>query len=60
MKSEYDEEAELFSGAPLRGHVPVIMKLTGSSNNTKTVVTEKIDIRNPSPRSRSEHSERSE
>ena len=39
-----DEEAELFSGAPLRGHVPVIMKLTGSSSNTKTVVTEKIDI----------------
>ena len=38
-----DSEVELFSGAPLRGHVPLIMKLN-KAKTSKPRVTEKIDI----------------
>ena len=38
-----DDEVELFSGAPLRGHVPLIMKLQ-ANNNTNNTVTEKLDM----------------
>ena len=40
-----DDEVELFSGAPLRGHVPVItvIRSPGGTNN-KTIINEKINI----------------
>ena len=38
-----DEDVELFSGAPLRGHVPLIMKIR-KNNRTDTIVTEKLDL----------------
>ena len=39
-----DDEIELFSGAPIRGHVPVIMEMKTNRDNTATVVTKKLDI----------------
>ena len=39
-----DDEVELFSGAPLRGHVPVIMELSAAQRNRVTEVKEKLDI----------------
>lgn len=43
-KSVTDEDIELFSGAPLRGHVPLITEIVSRSNATKTPVTEKLDV----------------
>lgn len=40
-----DNEAELFSGAPARGHVPLITKLIIRSNFTPMDRKEKLDIR---------------
>ena len=37
-----DSEVELFSGAPLRGHVPLIMKLN-KAKTSKPRVTEKMN-----------------
>ena len=39
-----DEEVELFSGSPTRGHVPLITELVVSSEHTPHPVTEKLDI----------------
>ena len=38
-----NDEVELFSGAPLRGHVPLIMEIAGNSN-CRTTVTKKLDV----------------
>ena len=42
-----DDEVELYSGAPLRGHIPVITEIAvnGAVNNQATV-TEKLDVNN--------------
>ena len=39
-----DESIELNSGAPRRGHVPVILELTKSNSSSKTQIKEKLDI----------------
>ena len=39
-----DEEVELFSGSPNRGHVPLITELVTSSAHTTSPVIEKLDI----------------
>ena len=39
-----DEEVELFSGAPLRGHVPLIISLNVRKANEPALVTEKLDL----------------
>ena len=39
-----DEEVELYSGAPNRGHFPLITELTTSGNCTNSPVIEKLDI----------------
>jgi hypothetical protein len=39
-----DEEVELFSGAPARGHVPLITELIIRENTQTTVVKEKLDV----------------
>ena len=42
-----DDEVELFSGAPLRGHVPVITEiLVNRTTNNQATITEKLDINN--------------
>ena len=42
-----DNEVELFSGAPLRGHVPVITEIVGNRTiSNQVTVTEKLDINN--------------
>ena len=45
-KCKTDEEVELFSGAPLRGHFPLISKMVikNARHNTPTQVQEKLDI----------------
>ena len=42
---ETDDEIELFSGAPMRGHVPLISEIACGRNNRKTPVTKKLDIK---------------
>ena len=39
-----DEDVELNSGAPRRGHVPVILELTKNNDSSKTQIKEKLDI----------------
>ena len=39
-----DEIVELFSGAPLRGHVPLITTLSDLTHNSATVVEEKLNV----------------
>ena len=39
-----DEEVELFSGAPARGHVPLITELLIRAGSSNTQVKEKLDI----------------
>ena len=39
-----DEEVELFSGSPNRGHVPLITELKTSSSQNNTPVIEKLDM----------------
>ena len=39
-----DDEVELFSGAPLRGHVPVILELSAAQTNSVNEIKEKLDI----------------
>ena len=39
-----DEQIELFSGAPMRGHVPLILEVKSNRSSTETPVTEKLDI----------------
>ena len=39
-----NEEVELHSGSPNRGHVPVIAEMVTSSDTSKTPVTEKLDM----------------
>ena len=41
-----DEQVELFSGAPLRGHVPLITTLATQCNRTHTKVQEKLCMKN--------------
>ena len=38
-----DDVVELFSGAPIRGHVPLIMVLK-RTNNGRSTITEKLDV----------------
>ena len=44
-KIEADNEVELFSGAPFRGHIPVILTLKATSNESSSVI-EKLSIKN--------------
>ena len=44
VKCETDEEVELFSGAPNRGHFPLITGLVFSSDQVSHPVIEKLDI----------------
>ena len=44
VECKTDEEVELFSGAPNRGHVPLITNLVISGEQTIYPVTEKLDI----------------
>ena len=39
-----DDEIELFSGAPLRGHVPLIAEIDCNRNHVKPTVKEKLDV----------------
>ena len=39
-----NDDVELFSGAPMRGHVPLIVEIKSDRVHTGTPVTEKIDI----------------
>lgn len=42
--SNTDEDVELFSGAPMRGHLPLIVNFTNKRENLKTEVKEKLCI----------------
>ena len=39
-----DIDIELFSGAPLRGHVPLITEIEGTNNTEKPPVIKKLDV----------------
>ena len=39
-----DEEVELFSGAPLRGHVPLLTTLSGQNRKMANVIEEKLHV----------------
>ena len=39
-----DDDIELFSGAPIRGHVPLIIQIGKNGDYTPTAVTEKLDV----------------
>ena len=39
-----DEEVELFSGAPIRGHVPLVISLKVNRDAASPTITEKLDL----------------
>jgi hypothetical protein len=44
IECKTDEGVELFSGAPLRGHVPVVTILNVNRSDVSATVTEKLDL----------------